>query len=142
MSAQLPLWFHRASTALVVALELIIPIGIVIGGRWRWLAAVVLIALQALIALTGNYAFFNLLTIALCTMLFDDRSLRMVAVPRQARWEDVRRWRSVATAAAIAIAPLPVASWQARSGSRCRWFAPFFTPLARFAASICTGSLP
>ena len=41
--AQLPLWFHRASTALVVAIELIVPIGIVIGGRWRWLAAVVLI---------------------------------------------------------------------------------------------------
>src|SRR5438552_3272150 len=38
---------------------------------------------QALIFLTGNYCFFNLLTIALCLPLFDDAALQKL-VP--AKW--------------------------------------------------------
>ena len=34
---------------------------------------VVLVALQALIAATGNYCFFNLLTASLCLLLLDDK---------------------------------------------------------------------
>jgi hypothetical protein len=34
--------------------------------------------LQLLIVLTGNYAFFNLLTIALCLFVFDDTALRKI----------------------------------------------------------------
>jgi hypothetical protein len=34
-----------------------------------------LMSLQVLIALTGNYCFFNLLTIGLCLLLLDDRAL-------------------------------------------------------------------
>ena len=88
--------------------------------------------LQVLIALTGNYAFFNLLTIALCTMLFDDRSLRMVAVPKQARWKDGRRWRSVATAAAIAIAPLPVAKLASQIGFEVPMVRPILDAVGPF----------
>jgi len=41
--------------------------------QWmRTIAALVTIGLQILIALTGNYAFFNYLTIALCLLLFDN----------------------------------------------------------------------
>ena len=37
--------------------------------------------LQLLIVLTGNYNFFNLLTIVLCLALLDDRALRLRAMP-------------------------------------------------------------
>src|SRR5262249_16631092 len=40
--------------------------------RLRLIAAGLLIFLQLAIAITGNYCFFNLLTIALCLVLIDD----------------------------------------------------------------------
>jgi hypothetical protein len=49
-------------------------------------AAALLIWLQLLIIVTGNYAFFNLLSIALCTVLFDDAALRRLAPPRLRGW--------------------------------------------------------
>jgi predicted DCC family thiol-disulfide oxidoreductase YuxK len=73
---QLPLWFQRASTAAVLLGELVVPFGIFLPRRPRFLAAGCLIGLQFLILVTGNYAFFNLLAIALCLLLFDDRALR------------------------------------------------------------------
>lgn len=36
------------------------------------MAALYILIFQVLILLTGNYGFFNLLTIALCVFLFDD----------------------------------------------------------------------
>ena len=71
----LPPWFQAASVVFVFAAELIAPLFIFAPQRWRQWAAVLFVALQALIAMTGNYTFFNLLTIALCVLLFDDRSL-------------------------------------------------------------------
>jgi hypothetical protein len=47
-------------------------------GVWRFLAAWVTILWQVLIILTSNHNFFNLLTIALCLFLFDDRALQRV----------------------------------------------------------------
>jgi hypothetical protein len=69
---QLPFWFHRASTAAVLGVELVVPWFVFAPGRLRHAGSALLIALQALIALTGNYAFFNILTIALCITLLDD----------------------------------------------------------------------
>jgi lipase maturation factor 1 len=80
-AAQLPLLFDRLSTAAVLAIELALPWFIVLRARARRLAAVGMVVLQLLIAATGNYAFFNLLTIALCLMLIDD-----VAFAPTARW--------------------------------------------------------
>ena len=42
-------------------------------------AAVLLVGLQLLIAVTGNFAFFNLLSIALCVWLVDDAAWQYVA---------------------------------------------------------------
>jgi hypothetical protein len=42
----------------------------------RLFAALAMVVLQVLIALTGNYAFFNLLTIGFCLFLLDDAFLR------------------------------------------------------------------
>jgi len=76
---QLPVWFHKASTAAVLAIELVAPWLIPTPRRLRTAACMTMISLQVLIALTGNYAFFNLLTIALCILLLDDETLRHVA---------------------------------------------------------------
>jgi hypothetical protein len=70
---QLPAWFQRMSTAIVLGVELLAPFLIFAPLRLRRVAAGVLIALQVLILLTGNYTFFNLLALALCIFLFADR---------------------------------------------------------------------
>ncbi len=69
---QLPLWFQQFSTAFVLYLELVVPLLIFAPRRMRHGAASLLLLLQALILLTGNYCFFNWLTIVLCLLLFDD----------------------------------------------------------------------
>jgi len=72
---QLPLDFQRASTAFVLFTELAVPF-LILGPRvWRRIAFFPLVALQCLIFLSGNYTFFNLLTIALCLFLIDDEML-------------------------------------------------------------------
>ena len=61
-----------AATGLTLVIELAVPFLIFCPRRLRRLAFEPLVALQVLIALTGNYGFFNLLTIALCVPLLDD----------------------------------------------------------------------
>jgi lipase maturation factor 1 len=78
---QAPEWMGKFSTAGVLFVELVVPFFIWMPRRVRLLGAALLIGLQVLIALTGNYAFFNLLTITLCLLLLDDRVWRRAAVP-------------------------------------------------------------
>jgi predicted DCC family thiol-disulfide oxidoreductase YuxK len=77
---QMPLWFHRFSTAAVLFIELPIPFLIFMPRRWRFLGAGSILFLQALIFITGNYTFFNLLTMALCLFLFDDAALSRLSL--------------------------------------------------------------
>src|SRR5215475_8905045 len=56
---QLPAWFQRVSVGFVFFVELFIPFLILAPRRIRMSAAIPILSLQALIALTGNYAFFN-----------------------------------------------------------------------------------
>jgi len=69
---QLPHWLTPFLTLAMFAIELVAPFFIVAPRRLRHIAAWSLIGLQIVILLTGNYAFFNLLTIALCIPLFED----------------------------------------------------------------------
>ena len=69
---QLPAWFHGLSCVVLFVIELGAPCLIFGSARMRRAAAAALIFLQALIILSGNYAFFNLLTVALCLLLIDD----------------------------------------------------------------------
>ena len=75
---QLPLWFHQVSVVLMFFVEIIVPFTIFMPRRPRIVGACALIAFQVLIILTGNYTFFNYLTIVLCLILFEDSSLRRV----------------------------------------------------------------
>lgn len=78
---QLPLWFHKGSTAAVLALEFAAPLLMLGPRRLRLTAALLVVALQAMVALTGNYAFFGLLTAALCLFLTDDAVFGRRGVP-------------------------------------------------------------
>jgi lipase maturation factor 1 len=69
---QSPEWFRKFSTYFVLAVESVVPFFIWAPRRLRHVACALLILLQVLIALTGNYCFFNLLTVALCLLLIDD----------------------------------------------------------------------
>ena len=67
---QLPLGFQKASTLVVFLVELVVPFLFFAPKRLRHIGAWITIALQLLIILTGNYTFFNILTIALTMWLF------------------------------------------------------------------------
>ncbi len=69
---QLPEWLHKISVIGMFAVELVIPFLIFAPRRLRTTGCIGLIGLQVLILLTGNYCFFNLLTVALCLLLIDD----------------------------------------------------------------------
>ena len=71
-AAQLPSWFQKISTVGVFILELGVPFLVLFPRRLRRAGAFLIIGFQFLIASTGNYAFFNLLTIVLCLLLLDD----------------------------------------------------------------------
>ena len=95
---QLPHGLLRAMEAIMFAIELGAPFLIIAPRRGRHAGAVALIAFQLGILTTGNYAFFNYLTIALCLLLFDDPA-----------WP--RRWREGFTPSADAPA---AATWPLR----------------------------
>jgi lipase maturation factor 1 len=69
---QLPVWFQEASCVVMFVIELGAPLLLLAPRRLRHWAATALIALQVVIAATGNYAYFNLLSIGLCLTCLDD----------------------------------------------------------------------
>jgi predicted DCC family thiol-disulfide oxidoreductase YuxK len=78
---QAPLWFHKFSALVVFGVELGMPLLMFGPRRLKHIAAFGTIGLQILILLTGNYTFFNLLTIALCLFLLDDQFFSRKAKP-------------------------------------------------------------
>src|ERR1700733_910758 len=106
---QLPLGFQRFSTASVLFIELVIPFLFFAPRLWRLCGAGLALFLQVLIFLTGNYTFFNLLTMALCLFLFDDYALEKLRL----RARSVRTSKPVVIAAAVVILALSVSGvWQ------------------------------
>src|SRR6202022_147451 len=73
---QHPEWFKKFSVAFCLVVEIIVPIFIWAPRRPRLIACGLMVFLQIVIALTGNYCFFNLITIALCLLLIDDSAWR------------------------------------------------------------------
>ncbi|HYP08251.1 MAG TPA: lipase maturation factor family protein, partial [Bryobacteraceae bacterium] len=112
---QLPASLQRASTGIVLFIELIIPFLVLGPRRLRIFAALWLIGLQVLIMLTGNYAFFNWLTLALCLFLFDDMSLRRFFPSREFAREMLRpaiAWTATAIIAVLSLGWM----WQTFTG--------------------------
>ena len=79
---QLPLWFQKLSCAAMFAIEIGAPFLIFAPRRLRFLGAALLAWLQLLILLTGNYAYFNWLSLALCLLLLDDFLLEKIVPPQ------------------------------------------------------------
>ena len=106
-----PDWFQHASVVFMFCIELAVPFFIFAPRLWRFAAGGALILFQLLIALTGNYAFFNLLTVGLCVLLFDDAWLarffprawveRTRVENSKSRRPSLRRWVSAPIAVII-----------------------------------------
>lgn len=96
-SNQSPLWFLRLSCAVMFAIELGAPFLIFAPRRLRFIGAGAIAFLEILILLTGNYTFFNLLTIALCLLCLDDFVFRKIASRRLCKTEFTRQlhWPNV-----------------------------------------------
>jgi len=62
----------KGTTGAMFAIELVVPFFIFLGRSFRLAAALFFIGFQIIIGATGNYGFFNLLTILLCLPLLDD----------------------------------------------------------------------
>jgi len=67
-------------------IEIIVPFLIFGPRRCRQIACGAFVIFMLLIAATGNYCFFNLLTVALCVLLLDDELLRQVSPKRLSSW--------------------------------------------------------
>jgi len=80
-AAQLPEAVLRTATATMLVIELLLPLFIFCPRRLRFVAAGGILLLQTCILLTGNYNWFNLQTLLLCLLLFDDAALARV-LPR------------------------------------------------------------
>jgi predicted DCC family thiol-disulfide oxidoreductase YuxK len=97
---------HKALTATVFAVEVAVPFLFLMPRRIRIIGAWITIVFQICIALTGNYTFFNLLTIVLCVTLFDDQHLRRFVPTRlrdtaATRVSRLRPWRRAVAALSI-----------------------------------------
>jgi lipase maturation factor 1 len=101
----LPERVERASCAVMFAIELLAPL-LVWGGRGpRKLAFAAFVSLQLLILVTGNYGYFNWLTIALSVMLLDDDAWPAALRQRFAAREPQRGrpWPTAVTAVVTAV---------------------------------------
>ncbi len=106
-AAKLPGTVQQLSALATFAIELALPFLCFAPARLRALRLVAFggfAALQGLIGLTGNYGFFNLLTLALCVPLLDDAFLR--------RWLPARALRLLAPEGG---APRARPGWQTRA---------------------------
>jgi predicted DCC family thiol-disulfide oxidoreductase YuxK len=70
---QCPPWFQSASVGFMFWAELVAPFFVFGPRRVRMVGFASIVLLQVLIAATGNFGFFNLLTIVLCLTLVEDR---------------------------------------------------------------------
>jgi lipase maturation factor 1 len=128
---QLPPGAQTFCAFVMFAIELAVPIFIFSGRRLRLVAAGIFTVFQALIMLTGNYTFFNWLTILLCVPLLDDKALsffRKRAAPdlephpparRTARWP----W-PVTLCLTVVIVPLTTIPFLTTMGASQSWSAP------------------
>ena len=109
-ASQSSLWFLKFSCAFMFVIEIGMPFLIFMPRTLRFFGGGAIAFFQILILLTGNYTFFNYLTLALCLLLLDDFAIQKIV-----------RWRTKQ--------PL-------EHKKRPRWFPAFTIPLAVIFISI------
>jgi predicted DCC family thiol-disulfide oxidoreductase YuxK len=113
-AVQLPHAVLAGGTAATLAFELGVVFLIFLPRRPRAFAAWCVLLFQVLILLTGNYNFFNLLSMLMCVFLFDDAALRRMSPPWFASWvrrrapHPGRAATAIATALALVVVPVGV----------------------------------
>ena len=145
---QLPLWAQKGSCALMFAIELGAPFLVFMPRRLRMGGSAALALLQVFILLTGNYTFFNWLTLALCLLLLDDFALTKLLPRKLARFyaqppapastlpDKRQRWRWVGVGPlAVVVVSITVVqlwspfgqvpSWMSPVSSVYQWLSPF-----------------
>jgi hypothetical protein len=131
---QLPAWFNKGSTAAVLAIELIAPLLIFLSRRLRHAAFGLLVGLQVAIAMTGNYAFFNLLAVALCVFLLDDARSRSAPRSLGGPYAHVFTLRRVLSIV-VAVVTVPVSAMALASRIGLEWPVwPLVAPVAEAIA--------
>jgi len=105
---QAPALIHHLSVVVTLVIEIALPLLIFAPRRPRMLAAAGFIGLELLILLSGNYNFFNLLTIGLTIFLFDDHQLRSRAASAPQRLDTTLRTRGGRT---TGLAVGAIAAW-------------------------------
>lgn len=123
-AAQLPGWLQKFSCLVMFGLELVLPFFVFLPRRPRLIAFAGFLGLNLLIELTGNYGYFNLLTVAIAVLLIDDAVwpkfvCEKARAAARVRWN---RWIVPPLAAAVF-----VLSWIPFSGAfrtRIDWWRP------------------
>jgi predicted DCC family thiol-disulfide oxidoreductase YuxK len=113
---QLPVSALKVICAATLSIEVLAPFLIFAPRRIRFAGGVILIALQILIELTGNYTGFNLLAIAMCLLLFDDAFFRKL-IPKLPKIElattNTNSWRKLLVIPLVTILLLGALTQQA-----------------------------
>jgi hypothetical protein len=134
-AGQLPVWFQKASCLVMFAVELGASFLIFAPRRLRFCGGAAIALFQILILLTGNYTFFNWLTLALGLLLLDDFAL-MKLTPSKLRRASVLdsrlspldkplRWpRTVIVPLAIVVMLIYFFQTALLFGARPVWFLP------------------
>lgn len=88
LADRMPQPVHAASTLYMFAAEFLAPFLLFGPRRLRHLGAGMIALLQVGIVTTGNYGFFNLLSLSLCALAIDDAAWRSLLPSRLAGWID------------------------------------------------------
>ena len=132
----LPLSIHQLSCAIMFVIELILPFGFFGPRRVRRFVFLAQVLFQVAIIATGNYGFFNFLTIALCLLVLDDgqlprrSSLALPSIPSK----NILLQRPIATLlcgfimvihlSITAQSVLPPSTWSDRAAVPAEWVRP------------------
>src|SRR3984885_6288040 len=82
---QLPHWFHTATAAATLVIELILVWMAFLPGHWKTACFFIVTIWQVVVIATANYAFLNYLVLILAILLLDDAFLRRFL---PSRWRD------------------------------------------------------
>lgn len=112
----LPRWFHVAGCAGMFVIELALPFAMLFGPWGRRLAAAGFTGLMLVVMATGNYTYFNLLTLVLTLSLVDDRAWPAWLRPSHGAegrapdfWRQARQWPGVLLGAPAVLLTLTAA---------------------------------
>jgi len=115
---------QKMCVAIMFIIELIVPFLIFAPRRLRFLGCGAFVLLQGCILLTGNYCFFNLLTISLCVLLLDDAFLRRLFPARWGKRSQPKMAEQPAKSNGLALPEISVPAEPISSGSKRAWSWP------------------